>query len=219
MYKLPPSFPTNQSNRPTKLFVTKMFSGRGRELFVCTLKKQCLSTSRRPRKPWWFLCEYVIVHTIWGGSPVILWISLGGKPKWLPLKFGYHDVMRTSPIVCFYNILMVESLRHFFLSSKRWKNKDFTWKKILSRSFFCPPRILLCFIFFFLFVSFFFFGKLWANRFLFANLFVCNLQTALKKTRRCLQEYEVRHFLRQVGKDEAGRIACTFFGRYIYRTV
>ena len=44
----------------------------------------------------WGLCEYVMVHTILGGSPVILWISLGGKPKWLPLKFGYHDVMRTS---------------------------------------------------------------------------------------------------------------------------
>ena len=48
--------------------------------------------------PEWGLCEYVIVHTILGGSPVILWISLGGKPKWLPLKFGYHDVMPTSPI-------------------------------------------------------------------------------------------------------------------------
>ena len=46
----------------------------------------------------WGLCKYVIFHTILGGSPVILWISLGGKPKWLPLKFGYHDVMRTSPI-------------------------------------------------------------------------------------------------------------------------
>ena len=46
----------------------------------------------------WGLCEYVIVHTILGGSPVILWILLGGKPKWLRLKFGYHDVMRTSPI-------------------------------------------------------------------------------------------------------------------------
>ena len=42
--------------------------------------------------------SFVIVHTILGGSPVILWISLGGKPKWLPLKFGYHDVMHTSPI-------------------------------------------------------------------------------------------------------------------------
>ena len=41
-------------------------------------------------------CEYVIVHTIWGGSPVILWVWLCGKPKWLPLKFGYHDVMHTS---------------------------------------------------------------------------------------------------------------------------
>ena len=47
----------------------------------------------------WGLCEYVMVHTILGGSPVILWISLGGKPKWLPLKFGYHDIMRTSPFV------------------------------------------------------------------------------------------------------------------------
>ena len=46
----------------------------------------------------WGLCEYVIVHTILGGSPVILWISLGGKPRWLPLKFGYRDIMRTSPI-------------------------------------------------------------------------------------------------------------------------
>ena len=46
----------------------------------------------------WGLCEYVKVHTILGGSPVILWISLGGKPKLRPLKFGHHDVMRTSPI-------------------------------------------------------------------------------------------------------------------------
>ena len=45
------------------------------------------------------VCEYVKVHTILGGSPVILWISLGDKPKWLPLKFGYHDVMGTSPII------------------------------------------------------------------------------------------------------------------------
>ena len=47
----------------------------------------------------WDLCEFVIVHMILGGSSVILWISLGGKPKWLLLKFGYHDVMRTSGIV------------------------------------------------------------------------------------------------------------------------
>ena len=31
-------------------------------------------------------------------QPVILWIELGGKPKWLPLNFGYHDVMYTAPI-------------------------------------------------------------------------------------------------------------------------
>ena len=41
----------------------------------------------------WGLCEYVIhvVHTLWGGSPVILWSSLGGKPKWLP---WYLDTMK-----------------------------------------------------------------------------------------------------------------------------
>ena len=52
-------------------------------------------------------CEYVIpfhtissvvVHTILPPIPEILWIELGGKPKWLPLNPGYHDVMRTSPI-------------------------------------------------------------------------------------------------------------------------
>ena len=32
-------------------------------------------------------------------QPVILWILLGGKPKWLPLNFGLNDVMRTAPII------------------------------------------------------------------------------------------------------------------------
>ena len=31
-------------------------------------------------------------------QPVILWILLGGKPKWLPLNFGFNDVMRMVPI-------------------------------------------------------------------------------------------------------------------------
>ena len=31
-------------------------------------------------------------------QPVILWILLGGKPKWLLLNFGFNDVMRTAPI-------------------------------------------------------------------------------------------------------------------------
>ena len=29
---------------------------------------------------------------------VILRIKLVGKPKWLPLKSGYHEVMQTRPI-------------------------------------------------------------------------------------------------------------------------
>ena len=45
--------------------------------------------------PQWNLSAYV---TILPPSPVILWIELGGKPKWLPLNFGYHDVMCTGPI-------------------------------------------------------------------------------------------------------------------------
>ena len=71
----------------------------------------------------WGLCEYVIVHTILGGSPVILWISLGGKPKWLPLKFGYHDVMRTGPIYLkgvlqlLYGIPLIKKLRRPYMYS------------------------------------------------------------------------------------------------------
>ena len=35
----------------------------------------------------WRLCKYIIVHTKFTPSPVILWIELDGKPKWLPLNF------------------------------------------------------------------------------------------------------------------------------------
>ena len=31
-------------------------------------------------------------------QPVILWMLLGGKPKWLPLNFVFNYVMRTAPI-------------------------------------------------------------------------------------------------------------------------
>ena len=31
-------------------------------------------------------------------QPVILWILLGDKTKWLPLNFGFNDVMPTAPI-------------------------------------------------------------------------------------------------------------------------
>ena len=39
--------------------------------------------------------ECATVHTKSPPSPVILWMELGGKPKWLPLKFRQHDVMHT----------------------------------------------------------------------------------------------------------------------------
>ena len=31
-------------------------------------------------------------------QPVILWILLGGKPKWLPLNFGFNDVVHMAPL-------------------------------------------------------------------------------------------------------------------------
>ena len=41
-----------------------------------------------------------ISHSIrkFATQPAILWILLGGKPKWLPLNFGFNDVMRKAPI-------------------------------------------------------------------------------------------------------------------------
>ena len=42
------------------------------------------------------LCAYVTVRTFLPPIPVILWMSNpSGKPKWLPLSFGYYDEMRT----------------------------------------------------------------------------------------------------------------------------
>ena len=38
------------------------------------------------KKSLWGLCKYVIIHMILPPSPVILWIWLGDRRKWLPLK-------------------------------------------------------------------------------------------------------------------------------------
>ena len=98
-----------------------------------SMKRVRLNFRRGPICVQWGLCEYVIVHTILGGSPVILWISLGGKPKWLPLIFGYHDVLRTSPIwketLYISEQLRVAhltngSLEFFMVFTKSWSDKS-----------------------------------------------------------------------------------------------
>ena len=38
------------------------------------------------------------VHTKLPPSPLISWTEFGGKLTWLPLNFGYHDLMRKAPI-------------------------------------------------------------------------------------------------------------------------
>ena len=42
-------------------------------------------------------------------TPVILWMELGGKPKWLPLNFGYHDVRHTAPVTFYVRVWAGES--------------------------------------------------------------------------------------------------------------
>ena len=69
-------------------------------------------------------------HTILGGSPVILWISLGGKPKWLPLKLGYHDVMRTRPIP---------------ISNPNFVWNDHSWERLAASCKNC--HLFLCLLF------------------------------------------------------------------------
>ena len=53
-------------------------------------------------RPYWQygLCKYIKVHTKIATQPVILWIELGGKSKWLPLNFGYNDAMRSERKCC-----------------------------------------------------------------------------------------------------------------------
>ena len=77
-------------NTNTLFFSDKDFSFRSSVAGYVHLP--CLSSE-------WHLCKYVIVNTKLPPSPVILWIELGGKPKWLPLNFGYHDVMHTGSIL------------------------------------------------------------------------------------------------------------------------
>ena len=46
----------------------------------------------------WGMCENATAHTRFLPIPVIHWMELGGggggKPKWPPLKFAYHDVIK-----------------------------------------------------------------------------------------------------------------------------
>ena len=51
-------------------------------------KHVVLAGSRRRGSTRWGQCAHVIVHTI---------LPPGRVQKWLPLNFGYHDVMRTAP--------------------------------------------------------------------------------------------------------------------------
>ena len=51
---------------------------------VFTFRESFAKAASSPTNQWG-MREYVIVHTIWGCSPVILWISLGGKPKWIEI--------------------------------------------------------------------------------------------------------------------------------------
>ena len=50
---------------------------------------------------WWkkILGLVRIRHSMWkiATQPVILWIELYGKPKWLPFSFGCYGVMHTAP--------------------------------------------------------------------------------------------------------------------------
>ena len=58
-------------------------------------------------------------------QPVILWILLGGKLKWLPMNFGINDVMRTAPIVFCLRTHQKEEKKE-----KRKQNKTHTMKPL-----------------------------------------------------------------------------------------
>ena len=50
----------------------------------------------------WLKCDYVKFHTFLPPSPVIVWVELDDKSKWLPSDSGYNDVMRQANniIIC-----------------------------------------------------------------------------------------------------------------------
>ena len=68
------------------------------------------------------LCEHVIVQTILPLSPVILRTSLGGKQKWLLLKFWYHVKCAQAP----FTLLPPVSARQLL------HNSDDTWTGIFD---------------------------------------------------------------------------------------
>ena len=82
---------------------------------------------------WWGLKErrmgaVRIRHRIrdFATQPVIFWIPLGGKPKWLPLNFGFNDVMRTAPIGHIMVNMQGNGSPEKFIRRKQWKT---SWRK------------------------------------------------------------------------------------------
>ena len=88
--------------RSTKFFANENFFF---HRFLTIPRQMQLCEHVKPENQWG-LCAYIIFHTKWPPSPVILWVKLGGKPRWLPLNFLYNDVIYPppppthTPIVC-----------------------------------------------------------------------------------------------------------------------
>ena len=85
-------------------------------------------------------------------QPVILRILLGGKPKWLPLNFGFNDVMRMAPIrKCIRPICrsspqncMIGGRRHL-LRNRLWLGGNFVWAMTYShRPHWADHRVSTC---------------------------------------------------------------------------
>ena len=70
----------------------------------------------------WSMGAMRIRHSIReiANQPVILWILLGGTTKWLPLNFGFNDVMRTAPITIIIANGNLRSLRWLII----WREVD-----------------------------------------------------------------------------------------------
>ena len=89
--------PTSVSTNIIKKIETLLSSSSELNIEHCTWMETCIQRVGRQPECEWGLYVYVIIHTILPPSLVILW-ELGGKPKWLPLNFGYQDAMRTALI-------------------------------------------------------------------------------------------------------------------------
>ena len=103
-------------------------------------------SSRRKSRGWFFFFPSRVVYGILPPGPVIVWIELGGKPKWLPLNFGLSGVIGLASATSQLDRNAWQRVATYNSGSKQtWRRIFFVWNHIeKAQTDRTPAQLPLC---------------------------------------------------------------------------